>query len=321
MCYSHDTENKNIFLFGVPRSGTTWLSQILTYHNNVTMVHEPDNEMISFFGLLMKKKLSRFPYVRSNEENESLYFLFKKASTGACFQHQSLINKLFYKVYHIKKAKLQQNLKDFGTALPQDIPLEKYSIKCLIRRKKKTRVLVKTVHGILLIPFLLKKLNILPVVLFRNPLNVYSSYVTMHMPDKNRNIYINSELLNDYKIPIVEKSIEMENDDFKSGFQAGVFRKVLKKNVKDYRIIHADYETLISAPSERVKKLSQALFLPYTEEMDDYMKSRFRTGSGYETLREPKKQLEIWKKRLNHNQVDCFLAGYEKAMGYIDFSF
>jgi hypothetical protein len=38
-------------------------------------------------------------------------------------------------------------------------------------------------------------------------------------------------------------------------------------------------------------------------------------------LREPKKQLEIWKKRLNHNQVDCFLAGYEKAMGYIDFSF
>ena len=53
------SQNKPIFITGVPRSGTTWIANILGSAKGVRLLSEPDNEKYSFIGRIWKKSLHR----------------------------------------------------------------------------------------------------------------------------------------------------------------------------------------------------------------------------------------------------------------------
>jgi hypothetical protein len=55
------TATGRILVIGPPRSGTTWVEQVLGRATSARVVHEPDNETCNPFALRAKTPLGRFP--------------------------------------------------------------------------------------------------------------------------------------------------------------------------------------------------------------------------------------------------------------------
>jgi len=303
---------KNIILFGVPRSGTTWISEVLTAHNKVKLIHEPDNEFNSFPGLIFKNGLSRFPYLDKKADNKDFYTLFDYALNKTIPSQAGLINKLLFKIYGLQRSKLKQELLKNGTAIKEK-PLFSEKILNILTTKCEKRKLIKSVHALLTVPYLLNHFDFFPLIVTRNPLNVFSSYKKINMPDANRNLYKQTRLLNDYDINI-EKGINDQNKDYEAGVQLAIFDLVLKQNIKKYpQIVHVHYEDILKDPYEAFKRLHKKLSLDYNEQTENFIKSRFKAGDGYATYRIPEKQLEAWKSRLNDTEIRDFTNGYQMA--------
>jgi hypothetical protein len=310
--------NANIILFGVPRCGSSWLSEVLTHQTNIRLVHEPDNELKSYLGMHLKRGLPRFPFLLDHDSHEDYLRLFKLALTNRIAEQGDWQNKLPRKLFGLTKEKLQQRLSMDGTALKTPVTFDKLWLKLTSGQPTNERVLVKTVHGLLALPFLASKLDFIPLVLQRHPLNVFSSYSKMNMPDGNRRLYRNSKLLNHYSIPAVEDENQLSTN-YLSGYQLGIFNKVINTYGQSETIINVVYEDLISDPFVQMKNLFNKLSIEFTNEVETFMASKFKKGEGYDTSRELKGHEEVWKKRLSTEQVEEFVKGYEFAFGSINF--
>ncbi|HEV7865351.1 MAG TPA: hypothetical protein VGR20_21825, partial [Acidimicrobiia bacterium] len=73
-----------ILVIGPPRSGTTWIEQVLSRASGARVVHEPDNETCNPFALRAKTSLGRFPVLAPDATVPSAYFdLWSRAFEGA----------------------------------------------------------------------------------------------------------------------------------------------------------------------------------------------------------------------------------------------
>lgn len=313
-----EIENKNIILFSVPRSGSTWLSEVLTHGNNIRKVHEPDNELNSYLGLHFKTELPRFPFFTENDHNKNYKDLFQLALNHHIAEQGDWRNKFIFKLNGLKKEKLQKHLFQKGTALTSPLFLSGFWKNMVVGARTDQKTLLKTVHAYLAIPFLMKNLDFQPVVLTRNPLNSYSSYVNMNMPDGNRQFYKHPEILNHFNIPGISDPSE-KSFSFLSGYQFGVFEKASESYRTMGKIRFINYEVIIANPYDEIENLCRLLDIPYTREIELFMTSRFKSGKGYDTRRDLEGYDKIWKKRLSAKQVEDFLNGYEFAFGSINF--
>ena len=75
-------DKKPIILFGLPRSGTTWVSQILTANDDWVYIHEPDNEKISPIAWIGKNNLHRFPYLTPQDIEEQFFHMWRLIFSG-----------------------------------------------------------------------------------------------------------------------------------------------------------------------------------------------------------------------------------------------
>ncbi|CAG5081032.1 sulfotransferase [Parvicella tangerina] len=308
----------NIILFSVPRSGSSWLSEVLTFHQEIRLVHEPDNEINSIFGLLHKIGLHRFPFLKEKDDSNSFIELFATAFNFEIVDHSDWQNKLIKKILRLSNEKLQRNVNLKGIALDKSIPLDKIWKRLVTGKRTNKRTLIKSVHASLAIPFLVDNIDFIPVVLKRHPLNTFSSYTNMGMPDGNRKLYLNRRLLSHFGIESIDSPIE-KSSSFLSGYQLGVFEVSYIKN-QSYESIHfVDYESVISNPFEEVHQLCEKLNINFGTHTKTFMESKFKRGDGYKTNRDISDHHTVWKNRLTTKQVDDFLKGYELAFGSINF--
>lgn len=315
----YDMMDHNIILFGLPRSGTTWLSEVLTQSDDVDLFHEPDNELISFPALVLKTGLARFPYLKAEDQNKNYQALYSSALSSEFYDYKSVQNHLPYKIYGKSKNDIQNSLTRLGTANSKKLPLSGLFLNFLNRGQRKKRVLIKTVHGFLSIAFLMSHFNFIPLVMTRHPLNIFSSYKSLDMSDQDRQIYLDANFLEDHKILALEQPSNYSSD-FKAGFQLGAFNKHLHQVAdNNEKIIMLNYETIIENPFEEIESICHKLHIQFSKSKKEFIESRFKKGNGYETLRVPSEQFRVWEKRLHKEQIDEFLKGYERSAGQIDF--
>ena len=312
---------KHIILFGTPRSGSTWLSEIICHENDLKQIHEPDNELNNVWGLYHKKGLTRFPHFKAADRDECYLELFRGALQRSVADQNDYRNKLIKKLYGLKQTKLQKNLIENGTALARHPRGLSLWLPFLRGRPSPSAHLVKTVHGLLAFPFLYEKLNFQAIILERHPLNAFSSYVKMQMPDGNRNLHLHKNLLRDLRIPLLKDSPEKYSYSFLAGFQSGVFQKQIDRLKKRYPEVHfLKYEELIEKPFQKIPALLNALELNYTEKTENFMQERFTAGEGYTTKRNLEGQSEIWRSRLSSAELEDFLQGYQSSYESVNFA-
>lgn len=311
-------DRQNIILFGIPRCGSTWLSEVLTSKTGIRRVHEPDNEINSYFGLCHKIGLHRYPFLLENDQQSAFLQLFSLAFKRTVAEQTDWQNKFALKASGISREQLFQKTKETGIARNNSILLNQIWLKLTTGKASSQRTLVKTVHAILAVPFLVDKLNCTAIVLNRHPLNIYSSYVNLDMPDGNRELFKNNRLLEYYEInPITDANNQTK--DYLAGYQLGVFNKVIDSYKNIPNLVHVQYEEIISNPFEEVQQLFEKLNIEHTTEVEEFMKSKFTKGKGFDTNRDIKGHESIWKKRLTAKQSEEFLKGYEFAFGSINF--
>ncbi len=313
-------KKEDIILFGTPRSGSSWLSEVLTYQGQLQLQHEPDNELNNYWGLYHKIGLGRYPFLKEGDSNTRYLKLFEEALKRDIAKQNDWPNKLIKKLNGLSIQKLQKNLDQSGIALAQDIPLANLWITLLKSGESNSPFLVKTVHALLALPFLKENLSFKGIILHRHPLNSFSSHVKMKMPDANRKLYLNKALLRHFEVPGLEGGPEELSHSYLCGYQAGLFARVIENYKKRFTdILYLEYEDLISAPFERIPALFETLGLDYTNSLENWMKDRFTKGEGYTTKRDISQQSAIWKQRLNEEEATDFLNGYEKSFGSISF--
>ncbi|MEE9416800.1 MAG: sulfotransferase domain-containing protein, partial [Acidimicrobiales bacterium] len=75
--------NHAVIIAGAPRSGTTWVAELLSTANRASYVHEPDNHALWPLALLAKQRLGRHPALLLNEPAPRLDRLWDLALGGA----------------------------------------------------------------------------------------------------------------------------------------------------------------------------------------------------------------------------------------------
>ena len=76
-------ENKRpILIVGLPRSGTTWIGQVLSSADRVEYVYEPDNERRSVLAWICKSEMHRFPYFTAGDVTMPYDVLWRAILTG-----------------------------------------------------------------------------------------------------------------------------------------------------------------------------------------------------------------------------------------------
>ena len=308
-----------IFLFGVPRSGTTWLSRVLSASGSYALVHEPDNETNLFMGLVSKCGLPRFPYVRPSEVKTRYKKLFQYAANGRLVHHSSNRNALMYRATRMSKRRTLQLLANGGDVCSAiKLPVYTVSKHLLTKRRPRKRVIVKSVHSVLSLPFLIKHLSFKPVIIQRNPLNIFSSYKVMEMPDQHRHFQRRTRLLADFDIePFPSQRVSA---DVLAGYQLGVFNKVIDTYNNAHAAINViDYEQVVLNPYREIERICEDLGIAYGDAIRSFLKQSFRPGKGYTTHRLPAAQRRVYKTRLSTAEMDAFEEGYILGRGTLDF--
>ena len=316
-----ERESNNILLSGVPRSGSTWLSEVLCFQG-IARVHEPDNEMNSILGLIFKKGMHRFPFLKANDECDPLFKLYDLTFNHKIIESGTLCSQVFFGLYNKSKEKIQMNLVNHGTGLTKDLPFSNMIYRwCKKSKINDSRILVKSVHNLLYLPFLIENFNFKLIIIQRNPLNVFSSYRMLNMPDSDRALYENESLLNYLHISKPD-NIDKLSQGYKSGFQQGLFTNVLEKYKADPAFVNAqfiDYEKTIENPFSEIRNICSNLEIDYNSELENFIAGKFKAGKGFQTNRDVTNYEQIWKKRLKSDQVEAFLEGYQAANGKVDF--
>ncbi len=307
--------NQNILLVGPPRSGTTWAAKILSVNKDVEYIHEPDNEKINYAGFLRKQHLSRFPYLREDDKNDAYYHLFNNAVLGKCIKSGSRINLILFKLSGVDKYKIETNIKhNFINNYPQIIVGEELINNLenfLFYFKKKHRIrLVKSVHSIFSIPFLIKKLSINPILFFRHPASCISSYIKLKMPDANRSLVNDEKLRKDFLENYMGKINDMNTIYEKMGVQIGIMHLIMRSFIEKYKLKFIYYEDIISDPIPRFEELYNGLHLEWNDRVEKRIMLSNKEGKGYETNRISNEMKDVWKKRLSSLQIDEIQRGY-----------
>lgn len=312
---SVNRNTKPILIVGPPRSGTTWVANILSVPGNVKYIHEPDNEKITALAHLWKNNLRRFPYVRVGEDHKQYLKLFADSFKGDLISSKSPINKILYSILKTNKEKVEEGLSKTERNLPEISSLQKASIKSIIGINKllplpNKRVLVKSVHSCFSIPYLMHHFDFDPLIVLRHPASVVSSSIKLNMPDANRKIINNKSLFEDFLKPF-EPKIKKLNSRFElMGLQIGIFHYVLNTYIKKFNLNYVLHESLCIETEKKFKNLYKMLNLDWDDTVVKKINALNKEGNAYQVKRISADTINAWKQHLTKEEVEQIKLGY-----------
>ena len=316
--------HRRILLVGAPRSGTTWVGEILTLVPDVEYIHEPDNEKSSIIGLYGKAGLPRFPLLSPGEARPAYGSLWHIAFTapGAAVLSSSWLTRLWLFDRTAKERFVQQKERMIADGYrpdpahcangsPMPALVNRLAALKLFGTPAATVRLVKSVHGVLAAEWIERSVAAHSVVVvMRNPHGVLASWRRMKMPDAMRSVCLTPEVLSaafgDRAAPIQEElKRELEIPLNKTALQLAVMYRILLDSAArnpHWTVIY--HEHLCMDPVLEFRGLFARLGLPWSKPVQDGIAARNREGKGYRTVRVAGKELGKWRKDFTSAEMD-----------------
>lgn len=324
------TSNKDmIMVAGVPRSGTSWVSRILSMADSTTYYYEPDNEHNSLLGYIHKQDLHRFPYLRPQEEKNGLYTIYKNTLADRYMFDYSkgslLIKKLLgvnlnstelevvRKCHHLDREKNGKPLFSLRQRMKVQTVKSLFYLFQNFERHNKTKgiPLIKSVHSILALPYLQSFFDMKTVLILRHPANIVSSHLRLDNQDIYRNIFCQDALVQDYLQPYIDEIKSLQDPLEKAGSQVAAFYHVLAQQLQNHpEWIVVNHEQFCREPLKEFHDLYNRLGLKWSEEVEEKISEMNRDGEGYTPARVAERQINKWKRELEPEQVKKIQRGY-----------
>ncbi|MDX5429302.1 MAG: sulfotransferase domain-containing protein [Bacteroidota bacterium] len=306
----------NIMMFGYPRSGTTWIAEILSASGELTYLHEPDNERINIHGLYHKFGGRRFPIAPKGRD---MVGLFRRSLNGYYLSDQSRLSTYPLAFLKWTPQKLERYIGSISRSKKLDSRVKLGLLKNLMRTYRALGVaklqgpfLVKSVHsGLMLERFIQSPdLDFQPLIVLRHPAAIIRSMKTMKNPDLYRGIEKNpnlSKLLSEDKIRSI---LTLRTPLEKIAMQISIHHHLWHEWAMKYDIKTIKHEDLLVDPKEGFKTLYQDLGLHFTPRVERLIDQKNKGGAGYKTNRNSKSLIGKWKGFFSQDELDQIRRGY-----------
>ncbi|MEH6571147.1 MAG: sulfotransferase [Halioglobus sp.] len=274
-----NVESPPIFITGAPRSGTSWLGEMLATCSGSRYVYEPFNPQ---WNPSLQGVLGHFRYAR---KNDYLPAPVEDAARKAFIGKQSSKQRLrsVYRGYW----RTQLGTKD--------------------------RIIVKDPTAVLMSDWVAHKFNAKILTIIRHPCGFASSIESLDWKLNVDHLRVQDELMSDYLAPFEDLLIGARADPWLTiGAYWAAIHSVLFQQIENHKEwISCSYEDLCNDPVGQFSRLAGQLNLSVPDKRWDILRESStaagdngRSGSAA-TRRDSGRMPEIWRERLSEHQIDA----------------
>jgi hypothetical protein len=302
-----------VLIVGIPRSGTTWVSRTLGSTPGACSLDEPDNHFHFPFAYRAKLNLRtrQFPHLAPADDAPELEELWRAAlarprghpTLGARARRSASMRLLGSAGVPSVSAALN------GTRQP-NVRLRLAAALALPERPPSgaEHLVVKSVHTLLALDWLLARHELTVVVVLREPLNVLSSWAQLRWlgrPGDDMLDTLSPEAAQRLAATIgVERPAANASVLARAAWLLGLLTSSLKEATDRHPEWHVvAHEDLCRQPNERFRALAETAGLAWDPAVDRRLEESDRPGAGYDASRERASLPEAWRSRLSAAQI------------------
>jgi len=302
---------KNILVFGMPRSGTTWIGKIFDSHPDTLYLHEPDTE----------EKITELPrFVRPNQYKQYQQFTSEYV--------QQLTNKtslrvngklpLFNKHYCSPILNLFLKLNIYVAKFIEQTNLKIGLINYIKFLKDKTYIIVwKSIESMARVGLLLEADKDLKLVyIIRHPCGQIASvlagekkkYFSSSAPISEDFAYF--EALSDIKLAEQQKytldDVRAMTQVQKLALRWAMINDQAIEAIENYaeRAIVVRYEDFCTDPVKKTKQVFKEMELPWNKKTEHFLGGIDQESESYYSVKKiPEKAMNKWKEQLTTEEI------------------
>lgn len=295
---------RRVLLLGPPRSGSTWVSEVLAAVPNSLRVHEPDSDPHEPFALLAKAGLGRYPVLAAGDTSRRYGELWRSAfdpverarairdlPARAILRSTDLTtrNAVLFRTPSLRSRIVESCLRITARPFaPQPADLH----------------IIKSVHSPLSAGFVTSLTDARVVVIRRNPLNAVASWLEFGWLPQLLGAGTEDERRLGEQLgsapPSPDAPIEVRH-----AWSYAALTRVLDLEAErhpDWVVVQ--HEDLCNDPVGRFQDLFEQLDLDFDHAVESTLESNDAAATGYTTKRIASEQAERWRTRLDKHQVD-----------------
>jgi Sulfotransferase family len=300
-----------VLVVGVPRSGTTWVAQILATAAGGCYLEEPDNHFRFAYAFRAKHQLGTREYPSpapgSNTGDTSAYdALWQAALTRHPAETRSNVRRTLANALVARASSKRVSAALAGSVLRHPDLAVAARIAVPERAELDGPLVVKSVYAPLAAEWIASNHDVRVVSVLRSPLNVLSSWIELDwLPPSGPDVLstldpaIAQELAERYEAPPPARST-LARAAWVTGALTCALDEATRRNPAWARVVH---EELCVAPGEEYPRVAERVGLRWTAEGDSALEAGNRPGRGYETARVAADTREAWRDRLDDAQV------------------
>lgn len=295
-----------ILVVGVPRSGTTWVSRVLTVGYNAQFINEPDSEHQDPFALKAKLDLGRFPVLARNEQAPFAYAeLWDRAFGGfrPCKNLRTTIARRM--VERGRKSGELARLQCWREPPSLRLRIAATLARAPSERRSNERLVIKTVHAPLAVEWVEARRSTRIVVVTRRPLNVIASWLDLGY--RNCRLDRNAAVLERFgSLWNLRPPEEAASELTRVTWEIGLLMSAIQVGVTRHpEWIETTHEELCLDLSGGFRRLFRMLGLRWSSRVDDYLRLSDRPGDDpSSTYRVARDQPQRWRRTFGEQQVD-----------------
>lgn len=321
-----------ILIVGPPRSGTTWTGHVLSADPAAVYIHEPDNEKLHPLAFVDKAKVHRYPCLAVEDDRPRYERLWRVALSGSA--SHGPVRGLARRLALLPGPRVERDVADrcgllagdaraasaFEALNPRLGLLRAPAVHTIARVQEglslsggtSARPVVKSVHSILALDWIVHRFPVTVVAVFRIPLNVVASYLRLNLPDSDRGFERHASLLRRHPryrhaLGVSDASSSpAERRVRRISRQLAVMMDVLARHgdANPKGTLRAQHERLCADPIGGFRSLYRQLGLDWSPSVETHIRSLDRPGHDFAPLRRTRQQIDKWKRELNPAAVD-----------------
>jgi len=181
--------DQSFLVAGLPRAGTTWLAEVVATGGGLPLVNEPDNEVYHPLAVGWKTGLHRFPG-REDLADGKIFELYRHAVTG---QIAEPFMRALRHLISRSRWDFEPGIASSCGIVPEFLPpgwrvgsratVLSPAFAAFGRRSmpvvpgSESRRVLKTVHAIRILPEIVDRFDLVPIIAVRNPFALYASLI------------------------------------------------------------------------------------------------------------------------------------------------
>lgn len=293
-----------VLLVGLPRSGTTWISNVFAAAPGVWYVHEPDSPEMSPFAQVGTRDVGSLPELRPGDRCPSFELLWDLAF-GAGWPAGPL-------------GQVAERI-SFDPHVPRRLRIasQVMAARIAVRRPAQgNHQLVKTVRSYLSTEWIADRCGARVVVVWRNPLNTISSWrrlrwggCTLQQTESVQRLAGTAA----WPPPPVDDAIATAA----WGVCANL-ALLLEMAQRNPSWIVLEHEAVCRDADAQLHEAFDALGLEWSPAVEAALTACDRPGSGWEITRRRAKEADVWARRLSPREREVAIATVERFAAVSD---